>query len=265
MREITLREMQEIELDMLIAFDAVCKKHGLRYYMDGGTLLGAMCYEGFIPWDDDIDLKMPRPDYERFLAMQPEFPAHIRIDAPRKDHCEYTMAKLIDDRTVLIERQGAKEKRTGVYIDILPMDGHPEGEAALNAHLQKLGRLNSLFHHSLEGFAALRGWKKHLYRILYTPWGLYQKLTALASSVDYEAASHVGLVIEGNPMKERFPREWLEPSVPLEFEGHFFPAPAGFRPHMEHFYGPHVTKPEHYHNLPQYPAVHNHEVFWKEE
>ena len=59
MKEIYLKEMQQIELSLLLAFDDICEKHGLRYYIDGGTLLGAMCYEGFIPWDDDIDLKMP--------------------------------------------------------------------------------------------------------------------------------------------------------------------------------------------------------------
>lgn len=264
MKEITLRQMQEIELDILLAFDALCRAHGLRYYIDGGTLLGAMCYEGFIPWDDDIDLKMPRPDYERFLTLQSELPAHIRIDTPRREHCEYTMTKLIDDRTVLVEHQGGKEKTTGVYIDILPMDGHPEGEEAFGEHLKKLQRLNSLFHHSLENFAAVKGWKRHVYRLLYTPWRLYRQLTKTARAVDYETSKHVGLLIEGNPQKERFPKEWLEPAVMLEFEGHFFPAPAGYKPHLELFYGPHVTREEHYHNLPQYPAVHNHEVFWKE-
>lgn len=264
MKEIALRQMQEIELNMLIAFDEVCRKHGLRYYMDGGTLLGAMCYEGFIPWDDDIDLKMPRPDYERFLKLQEEFPSYIRIDAPRREHCEYTMAKLIDSRTVLIERNGSQEKRTGVYIDILPMDGHPEGEAEFEAHLKKLRRYNSLFHYALEGFDALKAPKKQIYRIIYTPWRLYRKMTAMARSVDYENASHVGLLIEGDAMRERFPKHWLEPAVMLEFEGHYFPAPAGYRAHMAHFYGDHVNKPECYHNLPQYPAVHNHEVFWKE-
>ena len=76
--------------------------------------------------------------------------------------------------------------------------------------------------------------------------------------------ARVGLLIEGDPVRECFPKQWLDPAVQLEFEGHFFPAPVGYKPHMELFYGPHVTKEEHYHNLPQYPAVHNHEVFWKE-
>ena len=82
MRQIDLREMQQIELNLLLELDRVCKKHSLRYYMDGGTLLGAMCYEGFIPWDDDIDIKMPRPDYEKLLTLQREFPEHVRCTFP---------------------------------------------------------------------------------------------------------------------------------------------------------------------------------------
>lgn len=264
MKEITLYQMQQIELDILLAFDGLCRAHGLRYYLDGGTLLGAMCYEGFIPWDDDIDLKMPRPDYERFLTLQSQLPSYIRIDAPGPEHCEYTMTKLVDDRTVLIEHNGGQTKTTGVYIDIFPMDGHPAEEAACTAHIAKLQRLNSLFHHSLEGFAALHGWKRTVYRMFYTPWRLYQQMTALARSVDYDSAPYVGLLIEGDPQKERFPKEWLEPAAMLEFEGHYFPAPGAYKPHLEVFYGSHITNEKYHHNLPMILPDHQHEVFWKE-
>ena len=271
MKTIDLKEMQRIELELLLELDKVCKKHGLRYYMDGGTLLGAMCYEGFIPWDDDIDLKMPRPDYVKLLTLQGEFPEHIRLDAPSKEHCEYTMLKLIDDRTVLREQNGGKVKTTGVYLDVLPMDAHPEDPEEAKAHLKKLQRLNTLFHLSLAGFSPMKQSdslasrvKGALYSRLYTPWKLYQKLTKLAKKYDYESASYVGLLVEGNPMKERFPKDWLQPGFTLEFEGHQIPAPSGYRPHMEIFYGPHVTKPESYRNLPQWPSNHQHEVYWKE-
>lgn len=271
MKQIELKEMQQIELKLLQELDKVCKKHSLRYYMDGGTLLGAMCYEGFIPWDDDIDIKMPRPDYEKLMTLQAEFPGHIRLDAPSPEHCEYTMLKLIDDRTVLRETHGNRVKTTGVYLDVLPMDGHPADPAEREVHLRKLQRLNTLFHLSLDHFRAMKESprlisrvKGMLYGCIYTPWKLYCRLTETAKRYDYEQAECVGLLVEGNPEKERFEKSWLQPGFTLEFEGYRFPAPSGYRRHMEIFYGDHVTKPECYHNLPMIPPSHQHAVFWKE-
>ena len=62
---LTLDEVHEELLNLLLRFDAFCKEHNLRYSLDSGTLLGAVRHKGFIPWDDDIDLNMPRPDYDR--------------------------------------------------------------------------------------------------------------------------------------------------------------------------------------------------------
>lgn len=271
MKEITLQEMQKIELNLLLEFDKLCRLHRLRYYIDGGTLLGAMCYEGFIPWDDDIDLKMPRPDYERFLELARELPPHIAVEAPSRKSCPHLFLKLTDTRTALIEHAGTRSNRSGVYIDILPMDGHPEDGPDYDRHLKKLDRYNDLFHAALDGFSVkrnsaspvqrLKGW---LYLRIYTPWRLYRRLTKTAKRYDYDACRRAGLLIEGDPIRERFEKSWLEPPVELEFEGHRFPAPSGYRRHMEIFYGEHVTKPECYHNLPQYPGTHDYEVYWKE-
>lgn len=272
MREISLKEMQKIELDILLAFDALCKTHDLRYYMDGGTLLGAMCYEGFIPWDDDIDLKMPRPDYERFLKLAWQLPEHIRLEMPSKKQCDYLFAKLVDIRTLLIENPGSKEKRSGVYVDIFPMDGHPEQPEQRTAHLQRLARLNTLFHYSLEHFSALKTasspaarWKGRVYDMVYQPYSLYRKLNKVAMRYAYDDASKVGLLIEGNAEKECFQKDWLEPAVLLEFEGHRFPAPCGYREHLRVFYGAHITNEEYHHNLPMILPDHKHLVYWVKE
>lgn len=270
MKKINLQEMQQIELQLLLELDKVCKKHSLRYYMDGGTLLGAMCYEGFIPWDDDIDLKMPRPDYEKLMTLQDDFPKYIRLDAPSVEHCEYTMLKLVDDRTILKEPNGDSVKITGVYIDVFPMDGHPENNIEFENHIHKLQRLNSLFHLSLEDFQSLRNSrslisriKGAIYNIVYSPWKIYRNLNELAKKYDYESAKYVGLLVEGNAVKERFDKQWLESGFTLEFEGYQIPAPSGYKPHMEIFYGEHVTKPECHHNLPKILPDHRHDVYWK--
>ena len=67
----TLRRLQMMELEILEAIDSVCREHGITYFLDSGTVLGARRHGGFIPWDDDIDLGMPREDYERFLEVAP--------------------------------------------------------------------------------------------------------------------------------------------------------------------------------------------------
>ena len=269
--EISLQEMQKIELDLLLELDHVCKKRGLRYYLDGGTLLGAVCYDGFIPWDDDIDIKMPRPDYEELLTLQYEFSDHIFLDAPRPEHCKFTFLKLIDTRTVLEETHGDRVKTTGVYIDILPMDGHPADPEKCKEHMRKLSRLNTRFHGSLTGFASLKSASSWLSRIkgiiydkLFSPWNVYQKLTELAKKYPYDNATQVGLVIEGDPVRERFEKSWLEPHVMLEFEGYQFPAPNAAEEHLSIFYKKTISRKLYYRNLPYIPSSHNHRVYWKE-
>ena len=272
MKEISLREMQLIELDLLLELDSVCKKNNLRYYIDGGTLLGAVCYDGFIPWDDDIDLKMPRPDYEKLLTLKHSFSPRVFLDAPRPEHCEYTFLKLIDRRTVLFEQNDGLEKTSGVYIDILPMDGHPSDPPECKRHLAALSRYNSLFHASLTGFRRMKHAKSlftrakgHLYSLIYSPWRLYRRLTKKAGKYDYDAAENVGLLVEGDPIRERFQKSWLEPPAMLAFEGHLFPAPNAAEEHLSIFYRKPISRELYYQNLPKIPSAHKHLVYWKEE
>ncbi len=264
----TLREMQQVELDMALELQKVCKRHGLRFYIDGGTLLGAYCYEGFIPWDDDIDIKMPRRDYEELLNYRNEFPKHISIVTPEEDHCAYAFTKINDDRTVLIERAGTPNEHTGaVYLDILPMDGHPTDEKTL----RRLERYKTLFHEAKNGFQELKKSPKLLnrmkglvYSLLYSSEGVYKKMTELAKRCDYDSAEQVGLLVEGNRVKETFRRASLDAPAELLFEGHLLSASSEYEVHLVTFYGAHILKSKHGHNLPYIAPAHQHLVYWKE-
>ena len=268
MKPIDLKEMQQLELNLLKEFDRLCKENNLRYYIDGGTLLGAMCYEGFIPWDDDIDLKMPRPDYERLASIKNKLPEYVSLVVPSKENCYHTMAKLIDNRTVLIEKKNAAEKTEGVYIDILPMDGYPGNN---EVHYKQLQKYNSLFHSSLieyvnmkKASSAITRIKGYFYTFTYSPWILYCKLNDLAKKYEYDKSEYVGLLIEGEYQKERFDRNQLDNCVYLQFEDMKVPAPAEYEKHLQQFYGNHINKKEHYHNLPYIASNHKYEVYWKE-
>lgn len=126
MQDNLLEELKKIELEMFKYYLAICEKHDLKYFLIGGTLLGAVRHKGFIPWDDDIDIGMPRPDYEKFLLVaQKELPEHIFLQTHNTD-IEYPncFAKLRNSDTTFIETSCKNLKiNHGIYIDIFPLDG----------------------------------------------------------------------------------------------------------------------------------------------
>lgn len=104
-------------------FHEVCAKNAIKYYMLGGTMLGAIRHEGFIPWDDDIDVGMKRSDYEKFLLLSPrEWPDNYLLKEPSGDGVyPYLFAKVIDVATTCVEDIG-RGVELGCYIDVFPLD-----------------------------------------------------------------------------------------------------------------------------------------------
>lgn len=120
-----MNELQAVELDLLKKAVAVIEKHHLTYYLIGGTTLGAVRHRGFIPWDDDVDIALPRPDYERFLALASEFSEPYFLQSYKTDpRYPYNFAKLRNSATTFRESRFAHiDMNQGVYIDIFPLDG----------------------------------------------------------------------------------------------------------------------------------------------
>ena len=126
-----LKEMHELELNALASFIDVCKKMNLKYYLLGGTMLGAIRHQGFIPWDDDIDVGMPREDYEIFTSEgQKYFSKDYFIQTHITDP-EYILnfAKIRINNTAYIETSIASRKiNHGIYIDVFPLDIYPDND-----------------------------------------------------------------------------------------------------------------------------------------
>lgn len=122
-KELGLTELKRIQLDILKDVDAFCKLHNLRYSLAYGTLLGAVRHKGFIPWDDDIDIMMPREDYQRFMETysSEKYQQKYKYD---KTDVSLPFGKVYDTTTVLIENVNNSDS-PGVFIDVFPIDREP--------------------------------------------------------------------------------------------------------------------------------------------
>lgn len=121
-----MTKLQEKILDIMKAFDRVCRENGICYYMLGGTMLGAVRHKGFIPWDDDADFGLPREDYEKLLALPSEkIPeGFVLRHYAKEDGVPYAFARMEDISTTCIEaRRSGSDYTGGVYIDLFPLDG----------------------------------------------------------------------------------------------------------------------------------------------
>lgn len=131
-----LRSLQLTELKVIRLISEICEKHGLRYFMVGGTMLGATRHKGFIPWDDDADVAMPRPDYEKFIEVAPkELPAGYEFLTYRKTEGYHRgFNRVVDMNVTVINASNETEQRENAWVDIFPLDGMPSSRIAQRAH-----------------------------------------------------------------------------------------------------------------------------------
>ena len=127
---LTLKEVHEALTNILAEFDRICRENNLCYTIAYGTMIGAVRHKGFIPWDDDIDVFMPRPDYERFYALvksgEIKLSEHFLLSDDRGKHAYYAFTKLMDDRYRI--KSWSHIEVPYLYIDIFPLDGAPDNE-----------------------------------------------------------------------------------------------------------------------------------------
>lgn len=145
-----LRKLQLVELDIMKIFSEICDKYHLRYYLVGGTMLGAVRHQGFIPWDDDMDVGMPRPDYEKFLEI-------VRKDLPdgydflnyklNKEYKRY-FSRIVNSKVKIHNASNTKTIIENAWLDIFPFDGMPSNSLKQKIHFWHMTVLRFFYHAS---------------------------------------------------------------------------------------------------------------------
>ena len=248
-----MNELQSKLFDMLVWFHQICHKNEIRYFAIGGTLLGAVRHKGFIPWDDDIDLGIPRPDYERLknLLQDRVYENKYFLEQPlvNKDFV-YPHCKLIDVTTTLVENTRYKTKR-GINIDIFPLDGIGDNEEESVRRFKKADRKIKYMSAKV---CAINGQKSFLRNaaiivgrcIPEWPFGwrrTVKRLDDFCRVRDYDKCKFIGNMLGNWHMKEIAEREWFGDGSIYEFEGIEIIGPINADAYLRHIYGDYMQLP----------------------
>lgn len=243
MKNIDLAQLKIIETEMLDYLHALCEENGITYFMDSGTLLGAVRHKGFIPWDDDIDLVLPRADYAKLIEIVNAQNGRYKVLCNETDagYC-YTFGKLIDTYTSLNEETAIDIENLGVYIDLFPLDHLPDGTLArriFHEHLwiaryfwgasvinnpewMKKGIKNKL----VSWYAKKRGWRHWV-----------NKVNKIVLTRKYKNSRYMANIVGTNNRYRCVEASVFQEKIKLEFEGRFFYAPKEYDAYLTNLYG----------------------------
>ena len=242
------KKLWMISLDLLLEFDKVCRKHNLKYFLAGGTLLGAVRHHGFVPWDDDVDVYMLREDFDRLPQYGEDFMDPYFFETPYTDpgYC-YSPHRIRNSRTTAVIEKFAYEKfNQGIWLSIFPIDNWVlEGGEEKYNEIKKirtdcstcmrmsnpnLGNEDRLRVKNYNGLSAIEN---------------YEKVHTIASQYKSQTTSYVAnMICSLYPYKSMvYDRESFSSAIYMKFEDYEFPVPVGYDHILSTAYGDYMKFP----------------------
>lgn len=239
--------LKNILLNMLDEFILICKKYNLKYTLLGGSVLGAIRHGGIIPWDDDIDIGMPRSDYEKLLSIADNVlgTKYKLVSAYNDKDYVYPFAKLFDNETTLVEFKDFFYLG-GVYIDIFPLDGIPKNT---NKRIRKIWKIRYAATNLILAKYSSEYKKHYFFRCLAYKviLGNFNNVLKICDKIarkypyskQYDIANYFGAWKE----KEISEYSWFNPLIEVTFEGRKVWIPGNYDAYLTKMYGDYMTPP----------------------
>lgn len=251
MKEMTTTDIQQVSLDILKDVHSFCQKEGIKYSLAYGTLIGAIRHKGFIPWDDDVDIMMTRPEYERFIRTYKSSNGYELL--PEGKDSMIAMARVYDRQKtqVLMPSSPWCKKEVGVWIDIFPMDGAENDFAIFTKRVEKvydLWRKNIMYRKSQIPFDANNGILENLRllkkKIIWKKFNKNAEQINLLKSVDYGSTNFVtSLTVPECKAKEYYPISYFNDYVEVVFENNHFLSIKEYDKFLHDIYGNYMELP----------------------
>ena len=279
MNNCALRDVQLIQLNMLLKVDEICRQNNIRYYLIGGSALGAVRHKGFIPWDEDIDIGMFRKYYDQFLDIAGKFLGNeYFLQTNRTDpHYHGPYAKLRANNTTFIENEskylGAKVHQ-GIFIDIFPLDNVPDNELLLKLQLMLVRFLLSVAFARANNYPVNR-YKRYIKKMYSIPFLKLMKkktfdeiINRVASFYKNKDTSRIANLFGRYREKEVVPKYYFGKAEYLEFEGYKFPVPEYYDEYLKKVYGDYMKLPpiekRYIHNIEYIDVENSYEKYFVE-
>lgn len=240
-----MKKVWAVQLDLLNKLDEVCRKHGLVYYADSGTLLGVVRHKGYIPWDDDIDIVMMRKDYNRLLELEDEFknPYFLQSAYSEKNYIRAHAQLRNSETTGCIQADVDTTYNKGVFVDIFPIDNIPDDEAELERFRKKIARRWKILtvvypkhHNPLVRFGA------SLISLVFPYKTAFKRYERLCQQYNGIETLRVGNVAYGHAKEKNvWCGSWFKRSISVPFEFMSIPIPEGYDERLKKEYGDYMV------------------------
>ena len=250
MRELDFNEIRTIQLNILKEFHNYCKENNLKYSLGGGTLLGAIRHKGFIPWDDDIDVIMPRPDYLKLIKEYNNKKREFKLFAfELNENFTYPFAKLSAEKTLIIEYNN-HTSTIGINIDIFPIDGVPNSIIKTNFLFQKIKLFRNILDLKMIKSDKERSWYKEmillLFKFIFTSIStklLTKKIISYSQKYKFNNSKTVACLVWGYGKNEICSKNIYDIIINVHFEDEKFNIIIGYHEYLQNLYGNYLELP----------------------